>query len=353
MPPYAWPPGCGTGRVDIQVRRGARPPNLTGVKARPDDLDERSLLRSLERWRIELTSLEYAPVGFGDHHWIARGDAGRKWFVTVADLDAKRGHGAHVAFRHLRAAMDTAVALREQGRLDFVVAPLRTAGGDTVHPLGPRYAVSVFPFLDRITDHVERSWNARERGAVLDLLAELHRQAPPPSVPVLDPALPLRGLLDSALDDAVRWASGPFAEPARGLIRAHAPAVRRRLAEFDRLVDGVGGNVPVVTHGEPHPGNLLWRRGRHVLVDWDTVGLAPPERDLWSVAETPEDLDRYAEAAGRPADASALALYRLRWDLEETSLFIDWFRVPHERSADTEEAWYALVEAVEHLSEDR
>jgi spectinomycin phosphotransferase len=121
--------------------------------------------------------------------------------------------------------------------------------------------------------------------------------------------------------------------------------------EFDRLAEGLGGDPPVLTHGEPHPGNLLQWEGRRVLVDWDTVGLAPPERDVWSVAETTEDLERYADAAGRTVSASALALYRLRWDLEETTVFVDWFRAPHDRSPDTEEAWQGLSEAVEHLSE--
>jgi spectinomycin phosphotransferase len=124
--------------------------------------------------------------------------------------------------------------------------------------------------------------------------------------------------------------------------------------EFDRLVEdlGRGGSAPVLTHGEPHPGNLLQREGGYLLVDWDTVGLAPPERDLWSVAESPEDLERYAKAAGRTPNASALALYRLRWDLEEASIYVDWFRAPHERSPDMEQGWQELVETVGHLTDD-
>jgi spectinomycin phosphotransferase len=42
----------------------------------------------------------------------------------------------------------------------------------------------------------------------------------------------------------------------------------------------------VVTHGEPHPGNILRAAGGLYLIDWDTVGLALPERDLWMVAVT-------------------------------------------------------------------
>jgi spectinomycin phosphotransferase len=324
------------------------------MRTQPEDLDEERLLRALGEWGIGAASLEYAPVGFGDHHWIAVGGAGEKWFVTVADLELKGEQDSRAALRSLSGAMDTAAALRDEGQLDFVVAPLRAAGGETVRRLGPRYALSVFPFVGGTPGDFDRAWTSRDRGAVLELLAELHRQAPPASVPVLDLELSMRGLLRSALDGGIRWAHGPFTEPARTLLSGHAPAIRRRLEEFDRLVEDVrrSGGAPVLTHGEPHPGNLLEREGRYLMVDWDTVGLAPPERDLWSVAQGPEDLERYAEAVGRTVTASALTLYRLRWDLEEVSSYIDWFRAPHDRSLDTEQAWQELLETVAHLSEE-
>ena len=323
------------------------------MRTQPQDLDEEHLLRALGEWGIGATSVEYAPVGFGDHHWIAVGGAGEKWFVTVADLELKGGQDAHAALRSLRGAMDTAVALRDERHLDFVVAPLRAVGGATVRRLGDRYALSVFPFLDVTPGDGERAWTASERGGVLELLATLHRQAPPASAPVLDLGLSTRGLLLRALDGGIRWAHGPFTEPARALLSAHAPAIRRQVKVFDRLVEEVGrrGGAPVLTHGEPHPGNLLGHEGRHLLVDWDTAGLAPPERDLWSVAEGPEDLERYTETAGRAVDASALTLYRLRWDLEELSGYVGWFRAPHDRTPDTELAWQDLRESVANLSE--
>jgi spectinomycin phosphotransferase len=326
---------------------------VIGVRTRPEDLDEERLLRALGEWGIDATSLEYAPVGFGDHHWIAVGDAGGKWFVTVADLELKGEQDARAALRSLRGAMDTAAALRDEGQLDFVVAPLRAAGGETVRRLGPRYALSVFPFLNETPGDFDRPWSAHERGPVLELLAELHRQMPPVSVPVLDLELSMRGLLEGALDGVIRWAPGPFTEPARTLLSGRAPAIRRRVEEFDRLVEDLrrSDSASVLTHGEPHPGNILRCEGRYLMVDWDTAGLAPPERDLWSVAQSPEDLERYAEATGRTVNASALTLYRLRWDLEEVSLYIDWFRAPHDRSLDTEEAWRGLLEAVERLSD--
>ncbi|HXP18631.1 MAG TPA: phosphotransferase [Streptosporangiaceae bacterium] len=36
--------------------------------------------------------------------------------------------------------------------------------------------------------------------------------------------------------------------------------------------------APVTTHGEPHSANIIRAGSGRLLIDWDTVGLAPPER---------------------------------------------------------------------------
>ncbi|SEM52488.1 phosphotransferase [Nonomuraea pusilla] len=310
------------------------------MEDRPEGFDERLLARALESWGIGATSLTYAPVGFGDYHWEARGPDGGHWFVTVSDAGRKGVAG-------LRAAMDAAAALAE--RLDFVVAPLRAAGGATVVPAGDRYAVSVFPFVDGTAGRFGEELTASDRAAVIDLLAGLHAAEPPAPVAVRPLELSGRGALEEALRDTGPWRGGPYAEPARDLLLGRAAALLARLAEFDRGAGRVAAR-PVVTHGEPHPGNLLRARGRFLLVDWDTVGLAPPERDLWLVAEGPGDLARYAEAAGRAPDPALLELYRLRWQLDDVAEYAAWFRGPHGRTPDTEVAWASLEGTVGHLT---
>ena len=47
----------------------------------------------------------------------------------------------------------------------------------------------------------------------------------------------------------------------------------------------------VITHGEPHPGNLIRTGNGLAMVDWDTVALAPRERDLWMLADDESLLD--------------------------------------------------------------
>jgi aminoglycoside phosphotransferase (APT) family kinase protein len=65
------------------------------------------------------------------------------------------------------------------------------------------------------------------------------------------------------------------------LLDTHAAGVSALLTAYDTLARQVAGHPDrfVVTHGEPHAGNVLLTRRGPVLVDWDTVLAAPPERD--------------------------------------------------------------------------
>ncbi|MFC7328469.1 phosphotransferase [Marinactinospora rubrisoli] len=324
------------------------------MQDRPADLDELALRHALTGWGVDAAELAYVPVGFGDHHWSVADTTGRRWFVTVADLANKAHCGTTppAALRGLRAAMDTAAALEDPAGHDFVVAPVRDANGETVRPLGTRYAVSVFPFADGTAGDFGDVLPPADRERVIDLLADLHRRTPPTATPLHEPRLPTRDELERALAQPDRpWRGGPFAEPTRRLLAENAAGLHRSLKEFDALIAEVHGRRPrlVVTHGEPHPGNLLRAGERFRLLDWDTVGLAPPERDLWLAATGPADLDRYADASGHRPDPAALALYRLRWALDDLATFVEWFRAPHERTPDTEVAWSGCTETVRRL----
>ncbi|KAB8189385.1 phosphotransferase [Nonomuraea phyllanthi] len=313
------------------------------MRDRPDSFDEGLLRPALRAWGVEARTLDYAPVGFGDYHWIAD----RRWFVTIADVRRRD-------VDDLALAMDTASALREEAGLGFVVAPLRTTEGATLLRLDRhRWAMSVFPFVDAASGRFGEERPAGERAAIIDLLAALHTTPPPLSTPPRPLHLAGRAGLEQALQDTrPPWSGGPYSEPARELVARHAGTLRRRLAEFDRTAAVAG--EPVVTHGEPHPGNVLGAGERRWLVDWDTVGLAPPERDLWLVAEDADDLARYAAATGRTPDPRVLELYRLRWALDDVAEFVQWFRAPHGRTADAELSWTSLTGTLEALaSEDR
>jgi len=327
------------------------------VRARPEGIGEGDVSLALaEGWRIDAAAMRYAAVGGGSYHWVVRDGAGRRWFVTVDDLDDKAwlGDDRPAVMAGLRSRMDTALALRQDAGLEFVVAPVPGCGGATVRPVGPRHAVAVFPFLSGTAGRFGEALSASQRAALVDMLAALHRSTPA-GAPTSAIGLPRRETLDAALHDLGRpWRAGPFAEPARALLTGAEDQVRGLLQTFDRLTIGVRASEPVITHGEPHAGNVMRGGRRRMLVDWDTVGLAPPERDLWMVvAGTGEDCDRYARATGRAVDRELLAFYRLRWALDDLSAFTHRLRGVHGRTADAEHAWRSLEVTVGHLRLDR
>jgi spectinomycin phosphotransferase len=319
------------------------------VRDRPAGVSDRDLRSALhDGWRVDVAAAEYAPVGGGSYHWIVRDRAGRKWFATVDDLDQKRWLGGTrdgVAER-LAMAMELAVALRQDASLPFVLAPVVAWNGAAVVRLGRAYAVTLFPYLDGACGVFGDDLPPDERNHLVDMLAALHRAAPGEiRVPLHDAALAHRNDLETALADIGQpWDGGPLSEPARALLAPRAAQIRHLLDRFDRLAERATALEPVITHGEPHPANLLTAGTETLLIDWDTVGLAPPERDLWWVISDSSAgaADRYTRATGRPVDPAALALYRRRWALDDLSIFAYRLRSGHDRGADAAHALRAI-----------
>ncbi|MFH9686524.1 phosphotransferase family protein [Streptomyces sp. NPDC017413] len=330
------------------------------MKDRPTDIDETVLAAALGAWGIEPVVLTHAPVGFGDHHWVAADAEGRRTFVTVADLAHKPhcGRDAAEAWTGLSRAMDTAATLESSLDGAALVAPLRTGGGETLLRLTGPYAVSVFPYVDAPTGHFGQVLESGARGMLVERLARLHAVRAPLTTPSHAPVLPGRAAIGAALADPQRFRAdaGPYAQRCRALLTANSAALRSTLERYDsgtaQLMSDASTAPTVVTHGEPHPGNVLDPGGRTLLVDWDTVALAPPERDLWLATDAPEDLSHYAELTGHRPDPELLAYYELRWSLDDMAAALDVFGTRHPDTADTRQAWEGLVDAVTALAEE-
>jgi spectinomycin phosphotransferase len=164
-------------------------------------------------------------------------------------------------------------------------------------------------------------------------------------------AVPGRAELDAALRDRdTPWHGGPFSEPARRALGPCAADLVDAMARFDDLASRLGGDEGwVVSHGEPHSANVMRTGERLVLVDWDTVALAPPERDLWMVVDSPADAGSYTEATGRHVDTRALALFRAAWDLGDLAAYVSLFRAPHREDADTAKAFGGVTKILARL----
>ena len=325
------------------------------VYSEPPTLDRAALADALKRhWGIDPARLDYLPVGFGTHHWEAVGADGARWFVSADDLSARQ-HGDRApddVFAGLDRAFRTAAGLRDAG-LEFVQAPIPSGGGAVLRRLDARYAVRVEPFVEGTAEESGDYSRPDDRRLMGALLGRLHAASGlvPAGLPGReDFAIPGREALDAGLAQLeTSWNDGPFAEPARALLRAHAGRVRERLRAFDRLAGRLRGEPAswVVTHGEPHSANVIRDpTGGLRLVDWDTALIGPPERDLWMVLD--DDLtgwDEYRAVLGPVRlDEDALGFYRERWALAEICMYVAEFRRPHERTEDTRASWEELGE---------
>lgn len=328
------------------------------MRARPAQISDDELRGALSRaWRLDAAELVYSPVGAGGYHWVATDATGERYFVTVDDLDTKPWLGVdreHV-YPSLQRCYESAWRLRHQAGLEFVTAPLPLDGDQrtVIERLNDRFSVAVFPFVDgagigRFDTPPEAS---RE---IVALLARLHAA----SGYVEDLAaerrleIPAREALEGAMASTdVSWSSGPFADDAREWLRANAGAIGRGLRAYDVLAQQVSATcTPVITHGEPHAGNFMRVNGALVLVDWDTVAFAPPERDLWLCRRNGSDAgELYTRLTGHAVDPAAIRLFTIGWDLTDIALYVTELRNEHADSDDTRRA----ISVLQRMNVDR
>nr|WP_308129328.1 aminoglycoside phosphotransferase family protein [Actinoplanes polyasparticus] len=318
------------------------------MRERPDGLSDDDLMRGLAAgWNLRPREIEFLPVGAGGYHWAVNDEGGGRWFATVdvsADLST------------LRQALGTATALRKAG-LTFVLAPVPDRDGDAARPLSAQHALSVYPLVPGTAGDFGPH-AAAERNDVLNLLIDLHRTDPPSITLRTDLRLPGREDLETALAalDAP-WTGGPYAEPTRKILSRHAARITAWLHEFDELAASVAPATEwVVTHGEPHPGNVLRTPDGPLLIDWDTARVAPPERDLWMLTSAmigappaPDDslLETYEHRTGRSVSRPAIAFYRLWWILADLAIYTAELRHPHTATPDRSDSLRYLTACLE------
>lgn len=317
---------------------------------RPADLAESVIADAIERLWGRPVSLEYQAVGFGSHHWLAVDNGGGRLFITVDDLAGKlrtADDSTEAAFGRLTAAFGTALALCTQAGLSFVIAPVPAAGGQVTARLCDRYSLVVHPYVAGTPAGEDGEFTSDEdRRAVMDMLIEIHgaRAGNPRADDFLVPNLDALRLMLTEVggpSPGTPWRGGPYAQPAKELLRAHVSEMRVLIRAYLSLAKEVAARPwrMVITHGEPHASNVMTTNDGLLLVDWDTTLLAPPERDLWHMAgHDPSLLHRYTAATGTEIDDQALALYRLWWDLAEIAGYLALFRSDHQDTADTRES---------------
>ncbi|KUG59277.1 hypothetical protein AVL62_06240 [Serinicoccus chungangensis] len=273
-----------------------------------------SQVRSL--WDSRVVGVQHLAVGFGAWHWRADvpGGDGHPQPGYFVSLDPPWWHSAAT----LEATYAAAASLGET--LAFVHPCVRTSTGRFTSRAGD----GSLSLTSWVPGHRPGSLGPEAVRA----LADLHASRPPEGILTWEPSVG-PDLVDH-LSEWTRsaWTDGPLGEAARDAVRAGAADVRRGLADYLRLVERLDPHTYVPTHGEPGVHNL-WRAddGRLLLLDWETLRLAPPERDV---------VAGYASAI--PHDPALLHLFRLEWQLGEVGSYSAWLRGPHDDDEDTRTA---------------
>lgn len=291
----------------------------------PPGIDADDLLAAVRsEWDTGVMRVHHVPIGFGAHHWAAY-DVNRPiLFVTFDRLEPKR------PAKDLAAAYAGAVALCRAG-LEFVLAPLFSKSGSPIVRFSDG-ALSCTP------------WQHGKSGGGLDVvwtshaLARLHAVPPPDGIPSWKPLVPRDFAADVGLRLEQPWGPGPYADTARNAVSDRLADLARWTTRYHELATRARGRAWVATHGEPHSDNqLLTPRGRY-LVDWESLKLAPPERDLRVL------LDAGAQVH---ADPEMVEMFDLEWRLDEINQYVAWFAAEHH---DTEDDGIAFAGILHELN---
>lgn len=302
--------------------------------------------------------------------------------ALIAHLRAAHGLAvAQIAFLPLGADINTAVyrALADDGAAHFVklragpfveasvaiphwlsrrglaqIIPPRPAPGDQLWTSFSGFTVTCYPFISGRDGFAaplsERAWG--QFGAAM---AALHAAELPPDLAQAIPREQLspvwRERVRGSLAEAESAApTEPIAAAVVALLRERRATIADLLARADGLARALAADPPpsVLCHGDAHAGNLLIDDSdRLYLIDWDTLILAPKERDLMFigggqgfVGTTPAQEQALFDAGYGPAaiDRRAIAYYRYERIIQDIAAFCDELLAPADPARDADRA---------------
>ena len=243
--------------------------------------------------------------------------------------------------------------LHDQG-IQHIIAPLATRAGRLWEHLDALdgFNVLLYPFIEG-----DNGWEV----ALTDsqwvkfgvALKAIHSLTPPP---VLMSQLQretyspkwreiVRGF-QARVDDEVF--ADPISAQLAALLKTNRAVVDDLSARAQRLAQALRINPSletVICHADLHMGNLLiTATGDFYIVDWDTVILAPKERDLMFIGggigrlESPQEIALFYEGYGETQiDPVALAYYRYERIVEDIAAYCEQILVSNEGDLDRAE----------------
>ena len=263
-------------------------------------------------WGVAAASVEFLPVGDDSRAWSFQvvADDGRRWFLKV-----RRGQVDP-------AAVVVPRFLRDHG-LAQVVAAIPARDGGPWRQLGG-FTLLLYPWVEGVPA-MERGLTGRQWAELGRFVVALHRtqlSAALAATVARESFVPWGARPVRALDRQI-GRTGPD-DPLGGeldrLWQAHRDEIRFAADRAERLGRAVAAARPrlVLCHADLHTANLLVdAHDRLLVVDWDGVQLAPPERDLL-VPATEQERGRFFEGYGPVSlDPAVVAYFRWEWVVQE------------------------------------
>lgn len=299
------------------------------VLDKPNIGDETLITCLRERYGISVAALDFLPLGHDSNAGVyrVRASDGATYFAKV-----KKGtiDEASVAIPRY---------LKDHG-LPQVVAPLPTRAS-VLWITVDDYTLLLYPFIEGQTGMTsvltDEQWV--EYGAILrrlhatrlpsDLLALVPRETFVPNPYFCGVAKDLLAMVDD------RHYAAPYQKELATSWLAKRPEIRHIVARAEALGRALQQSAPpfVLCHADIHTNNILLdTAGRLFVVDWDQPVLAPRERDLMFVVETPvgrevaEPRQQQLFFQGYGAtevDWLALAYYRYEWAMQDIASYAE------------------------------
>ena len=309
---------------------------------KPDLPDERLINCLLREFGLSVSSASFLPLGADVNTAVYRADCldGSAWFVKLRSgtFDAVTVQVPHL----LRVDLGIAQVIPPQPRLT----------GDLWARLD-EYAVVLYPYVEG-ENGFERQMSNQNWIDLGQTLSALHSASLPEDVLQL---LPRETFASHWRERVVRFQtlvedetfSNSEAEQAAALLRDNRDEITDLVARTTRLAEAVAGRILefVPCHADIHAGNVLIDGdGRLHVVDWDTLCLAPKERDLMFIGAgiggvwtREEELALFQQGYG-PAivDADAIAYYRFERILVDIVEYCDQLLLTDEGGDDREQS---------------
>ncbi|MFN8483589.1 MAG: aminoglycoside phosphotransferase family protein [Anaerolineae bacterium] len=313
---------------------------------RPDLPDATIIACLREDYGVYAADVAFLPLGADANTAVYRvADGPRAYFLKL-----RRGDFDETSVTVPRFLRDHGVAP--------VIAPLACLDGRPWTRVAD-FAATLYPFIEgrngQETPPSDRHWV--ELGAALKGMHTVN----------LPPALAERisretfspSWRDMVRDFQARAEDTAYAEPVAArcaaFLRAQRAEIDSLVARAEALAPGLQAQTPalVLCHGDIHAWNLLIAAdGGMYIVDWDTLILAPKERDLMfvgaglGIGDTPEAAALFYQGYGETdLNQAALAYYRCERIVEDIAAFCQQLLLTDAGGANREQALGYLTDS--------